>query len=190
MNENVAKALSMGQMTDRFETLGDAIRLYVPELADVRESVVAQYQMLRDAPETVKTHLFGGRYENIYIARERIVGLDVILDIATAAAASIASVAAPLSVGFWFNEMQAGHETTLHTHDDDDEILSGVFYLTVPENAGDLLLGEVGEQIAVAPVENAFVFFSPKLPHAVGKNCSDEMRLSIGMNFGVRRDQD
>ncbi len=190
MNEYAASVLSKLEMVDRFEALGDATRLPVSELAALRETIIEQYQRLRDAPETHKTHLFGGRYENIYIDRERIEGLDAILDTAATAAAEIAGVSEPLSVGFWFNEMQPGHETTLHTHDDDDEILSGVFYLTVPDNSGDLLLGRAGEQISIPPVESAFVFFSPKLPHAVSENRSGEMRLSIGMNFGVRRDED
>ena len=177
-----------GEFSGRLEDLGQAWRLRAPELAPLLDEVIAGFRAQRDAPETRKTHLFGGRYENIYIARERIPALAPILDTATAAAATIVSATAPLRAGFWFNEMQPGYETTLHTHDDDDELLSGVFYLTVPEGSGDLLLGRPGEQRAIPPLVSSFVFFSPQLPHAVGKNRSDALRLSIGMNFGIDRE--
>lgn len=45
-----------------------------------------------------------------------------------------------LKIGYWFNLMQPGDVTTLHRHDDLGELISGVIYLTVPENFGDLLL--------------------------------------------------
>ena len=177
-----------GELPGRLEDLGQAWRLRAPELAPLLDEVIAGYRDQREAPDTRKTHLFGGRYENIYIARERIPALAPVLDTATAAAATIVSTTAPLRVGFWFNEMQPGHETTLHTHDDDDELLSGVFYLTVPDGSGDLLLGSPGVQRAIPPLAGSFVFFSPRLPHAVGVNRSDAMRLSIGMNFGIDRE--
>ena len=176
-----------GELSGRLEDLGQAWRLRAPKLASLLDEVIAGFRAQRDAPETRKTHHFGGRYENIYIARERIPALAPILDTAAAAAAAIVSASAPLRVGFWFNDMRPGHETTLHTHDDNDELLSGVFYLTVPEGSGDLLLGRPGEQRAIPPLVSSFVFFSPRLPHAVGKNRSDAQRLSIGMNFGVDR---
>jgi hypothetical protein len=177
--------LSEVDVSERLEPLGLANRLVVDELKPLLPGLIKAYLTLKDAPETRKTHLFGGRYENIYIDRSRLPELDKVLKVAVAAASTVAKIREPLQVGCWFNEMQPGQETTLHTHDDDDEVLSGVFYVTVPENSGDLLLVDGDEQIAIPPVESAFVFFSPRLPHAVGKNRSEVMRLSIGMNFGI-----
>ncbi len=181
-------AVSREALKSRLEPLGDAWRLRAPALEPMLAEIVEGFHRWRDAPDTRKTHLFGGRYENIYIAREHIPALGPVLDTAVAAAAAISGVREPLRVGFWFNAMAPGQGTTLHTHDDDDEVLSGVFYVTAPEESGDLLLGAVGAQKAVAPIESAFVFFSPTLPHAVGENRSGGLRLSIGMNFGVDRE--
>ena len=177
--------IELDSIPGRLESLGQAHRLRTDELKPLLPALIDQYLALRDQPEIRKTHHFGGRYENIYVGRELIPELDAMLNVATAAAAIVSGETRPLRAGYWFNEMQPGQATTMHSHDDDDEILSGVFYVTVPEGSGDLLLGKGGEQVAVAPVESAFVFFSPALPHAVGKNLSDRMRLSIGMNFGV-----
>lgn len=177
--------IELDSISEHLELLGPAHRLRADELKPLLPALIDQYLQLRDRPEVRKTHHFGGRYENIYVGRELIPELDAILDAATAAAAVVAGESRPLRAGYWFNEMQPGQETTLHSHDDDDEILSGVFYVTVPEDSGDLLLGKGDEQVAVAPIESAFVFFPPSLPHAVGRNLSDRMRLSIGMNFGV-----
>ena len=91
-----------------------------------------------------------------------------------------------LAVGFWLNLMPPGSRTTLHRHDDMDEMLSGVFYLKAPSNSGKLELHVDGRICAIEPVAGDFLFFSPQLPHAVGENLSSHIRLSIGMNFGRR----
>jgi len=83
--------------------------------------------------------------------------------------------------------MQAGHSTSTHTHEEDDELLSGVYYISVPKESGDLILGDVSKdekRIRITPEEGEFIFFSPKLLHAVEENQSSELRLSIGVNFG------
>ncbi len=187
MSSEVVTVSVPGDLNARLEDLGDAQRLRVPEFTPLLASIVADFHRWRDAPDTRKTHLFGGRYENIYIDRARVPALAPVLQTAVAAATAITAATQPLRVGFWFNAMGPGQATTLHTHDDDDELLSGVFYVTVPENSGDLLLGRDGAQAAIAPIESAFVFFSPSLPHAVDANRSSALRLSIGMNFGIDR---
>ena len=98
----------------------------------------------------------------------------------------LATDAALLKVGFWFNEMDRGDITTAHTHDEDDELLSGVYYINVPDYSGDLILGDVAKTnaIRIAPEAGVFIFFSPSQLHSVEKHQSDQMRLSIGMNIG------
>ena len=92
--------------------------------------------------------------------------------------------------GFWLNSMQPGDVTTAHTHDDDDELLSCVYYIKVPKDeqkSGDLVIIENNEKTVLKPKEGYFVFFSPATLHEVTKNESDDARPSIAFNFGLVR---
>ena len=94
-----------------------------------------------------------------------------------------------LSIGYWFNLMQPGHITTLHTHDNLNELISGVVYLTVPEDSGDLVLQTDNREINLTPITGNYIFFDPETPHLVTKNNSSRHRLSIGMNIGLKKEQ-
>ena len=89
-----------------------------------------------------------------------------------------------LKIGYWFNLMQPGHITTLHRHDDFDELISGVIYLRVPENSGDLILEAGKKSVTLTPETGNYIFFDPATPHRVTQNLSEHYRLSIGMNIG------
>ena len=91
-----------------------------------------------------------------------------------------------LSVGFWLNEMGPGHVTLAHRHDEDDELVAGVYYVRVPNDSGELLLTHGAISTRVTPGAGQFVFFPPEVLHEVTVNRSAETRLSIGMNFGIR----
>jgi len=138
-------------------------------------------------PKVIKTHLFEGRYENIYLNEQHIAELAPLIQEATQLAERLLEVN-NLRAGYWLNYMPPGSSTTLHTHDDYDELLSAVYYVYVPENSGNLILYDGTEKIEIEPKAGEFVFFSPKLKHEVSKNNSTEHRLSIGINFGVDDD--
>ncbi|MFO7602444.1 MAG: 2OG-Fe(II) oxygenase [Gammaproteobacteria bacterium] len=139
---------------------------------------------------TRRTHLFHGRYENLYIDAASLPGLEVILDKAlTEAAAILAMPATQLKLGFWLNIMHKGDVTTLHRHDDDDELLSAVYYLQADEGAALFRLHAQGEIHAVAPHPGRFMFFDPSLPHEVTEHSLESARISIGINFGPRTQQ-
>ena len=82
--------------------------------------------------------------------------------------------------------MQPGDRTTLHTHNDGDERLSGVYYIRVPEGSGDIIFHVDGQTTSFSPAEGDLFLFSPALPHEVGENRSSSMRLSIAFNIGIR----
>jgi hypothetical protein len=158
------------------------------QLASIDEFL--QQQLTNDSDALHKTHFFHGRYENIYINRNSHPDLQELISEAVNVAASILDLNPDeLSIGFWFNYMPPGHITTLHTHDDIDELLSGVIYITVPEQSGNLVLKTKDEEIELKPVQGNYVFFDPDTPHAVNKNCSQHSRLSIGMNFGLSKNK-
>lgn len=147
------------------------------------ERLVADYLSLLDAEDTRKSHYFDGRFENIYVNRQNSRALQQVLQVAEQAAQEI-SGRGPLQTGFWFNDMPPGHKTTPHTHDDGDELLSGVYYVTTPQHSGNLLLGSGNDRLVIEPRAGLMVFFSPSLLHEVETNHSPESRISIGMNFG------
>ncbi len=135
-----------------------------------------------------KTHLFEGRYENIYLNERHLPELKTLIDEALTHAKKILNVE-NLRAGYWFNYMPPGATTTLHTHDDDDELLSAVYYVYVPENSGNLIIyddSKSGDEkkIEITSRTGDFIFFKPDIRHEVSKNNSTESRLSIGINFG------
>ena len=137
-----------------------------------------------------KTHLFEGRYENIYLNERHLPELKALIDEALTHAKKILNVE-NLRAGYWFNYMPPGATTTLHTHDDDDELLSAVYYVYVPENSGNLIIYDDSKsggekKIEITSRTGDFIFFKPDIRHEVSKNNSTESRLSIGINFGQR----
>ena len=158
---------------------------------DVNKIVAKKYQAFTDEDFKEKTHLFNGRYENIYLEIDKISELKIIVDEALSNAENILNINKEnLVFGFWLNAMASGDVTTAHTHDDDDELLSCVYYIKVPENSGDLIITENNKETVITPKEGTFVFFSPNTLHEVSKNKSEHSRLSIAFNFGLVRDRD
>ena len=161
-------------------------RVFSQSCFDVNEKILEKYEQLNDNDFKEKTHLFNGRYENIYLEVSKIPGLEIIVNSALKNAAKILNVKKEkLVYGFWLNEMNSGDVTTAHTHDDDDELLSCVYYIKVPNNSGDLIITEKSKKTVVIPEEGSFVFFSPDTLHEVSKNESGQSRLSIAFNFGL-----
>lgn len=152
---------------------------------EIETGFLEQYQ--RD--DIRKTHLFEGRYENIYLDENHIPQLKAVIEEATERAAQVLQEdgidVSKLRAGYWFNYMPTGATTTLHTHDDDDELLSCVYYVTVPEDSGNLIIYDGKEKIEIDSQTGDFVFFKPDVRHEVSRNNSTEHRLSIGMNFGT-----
>lgn len=166
--------------------------LYTKEFSqvcfDVNNNILEKFKELKENDFKEKTHLFNGRYENIYLKANKIPGLDVIVNAAQKSAAKILKVEKEkLVFGFWLNAMASGDVTTAHTHDDDDELLSCVYYIRVPENSGDLIITENNNQTIIKAEEGMFVFFSPQILHEVSENKSQHIRLSIAFNFGLVR---
>ena len=163
-------------------------RVFNQSCFDVNETVLHKFESLNDDDFKEKTHLFNGRYENIYLDVSKIPELEIIVNAAMDNASNILNIeTGKLVSGFWLNAMGAGDVTTAHTHDDDDELLSCVYYIKVPENSGNLIIIDKGEKIILEPKEGMFVFFSPDTLHEVSKNESDQPRLSIAFNFGLKR---
>lgn len=156
-----------------------------PQCLPYHPAIIQRLCELKDGINVRKSHYFGGRYENIYLAREHIPGLEHILDTALNTAAQLlACTPQALQLGFWFNLMQRGDVTLPHTHDDDDELLSATYYLQIPPQAGKLLLKLPTGVREVEPVEGSFVFFDPRIEHEVTLHPHTNARISLGINIG------
>ncbi len=154
----------------------------------VLNGFLRQYQQ----PDIKRTHLFGSRYENIYLNEKHIPELKPLMKEAIVLAEEILQKH-NLRAGYWFNYMPPDSTTTLHTHDDDDELLSCAYYVTVPENSGNLIIYDdtkhaTQKRFEITPIAGEFIFFKPNVRHEVSKNNSSEHRLSIGINFGLDKD--
>lgn len=147
------------------------------------ERMYRRFQVLRDDAGTRRSHYFQGRFENVYPERAAMPEVDSVLEWAAGFARRICREPA-LRCGFWFNEMAHGQYTGVHTHDDDDEILSAVYYVTVPAGSGALLLHTRVGMMRVRPRPGLLVFFPPDVPHEVEAHNGRDVRLSLAMNFG------
>ncbi len=160
----------------------------LPEAAQVNAAILEQYRALAGSAELKRSHYFEGRYENIYVPEHSLPALQPVLAAARQGAGRfLRGKQHDLAVGFWLNEMGPGDRTLPHSHDEDDELVSGVYYVRVPDDSGELILKQGVAVTRVTPREGMFVFFPPQVVHEVSENRSGATRLSIGMNFGVRK---
>jgi len=150
---------------------------------NVNSAISTGFQLHQNDLGVRKTHLFKNRYENIYLNDQQIPELKTLINESTEYAQNILKRQG-LRAGYWFNYMPPGATTTLHTHDDDDELLSAVYYVDVPENSGNLIIHQGSEKVEISPEIREFIFFKPDVQHEVSRNNSSEHRLSIGINFG------
>lgn len=158
----------------------------LPDSPQYLAEVVAAFRRVAESPDTIRTHYFNGRYENIYPRRESLPEIEPLLTVILGCARQVLATPEPLQLSFWFNQMLPGHSTTLHTHDDGYELLSGVYYLEVPENSGDILMHAGDEALRITAQAGLLLLFPPELPHEVEENRSARSRLSMAFNIGPR----
>lgn len=158
---------------------------FMPEAAEINRQIMDAYLQLREQDLIKRSHFFGGRYENLYLERERIPAIKKVLEQAESYAKILLDPPEKkLRSGFWINDMGPNEVTTEHDHDDYDEMLSGVYYVKVPQNSGELVIVDRHSRTLVTPQAGMFVFFAPDVLHSVSTNLSGERRISMGMNFG------
>ena len=86
----------------------------------LNEALLAGYEAHRDDADIKRTHLFNGRYENIYLTSKQVPELGQLLEQANALAQQVLGIKQVKS-GCWINDMPPGAVTTAHRHDDDNE---------------------------------------------------------------------
>ena len=159
-----------------------AVRL--ADAASYNRQLAAAFDRLENDPSTRRSHFFHGRYENLYPARERLPEIEPLLTIVETAARQVLHTRTALRIGFWFNRMAPGDITTLHSHEEDDELLSAVYYLTAPPDSGYLRFRGDGASLSIEPDPGLMVLFPPGLPHEVERHRGRGIRLSVAFNIG------
>lgn len=132
-----------------------------------------------------RSHFFHGRYENLYLDATKLPTLRDVLE--TGVSKSAALLQCPvesIKLGFWLNIMNKGDITTLHSHDDEDELLSAVYYIQVPPGSGVFKWHAADKVEMIEPVAGCFMFFDPAIPHEVSEHRNEIPRISIGINIG------
>jgi hypothetical protein len=158
---------------------------FMPDSVSINLEIMDAYLKVREQDFLRRSHFFGGRYENLYIERDRISAINRVLEQAEEYAHQLISITdCKMRSGFWINDMGPNTVTTEHDHDDYDEILSGVYYVQVPQDSGDLVIVDKHSRTILTPQAGMFVFFAPNVVHSVSRNCSGERRISMGINFG------
>lgn len=160
---------------------------FLGDVTNINDRIYQKFLEHAKEKNIKRTHYFNHRYENIYLDENHIPELKTLMQQANQFACSILGIN-NIKQGYWFNAMPPESTTTLHTHDDNDELLSCVYYVHVPKNSGNLIIWPNPPQqktkIEISPYAGEFIFFKPDIPHEVEKNRSTEHRLSIGINFG------
>jgi len=150
----------------------------------------ARFLNLSGTDRVRQTHYHAGRFENIYLDETDIPEIAVVLELLQQQAANILGIAVDeLKAGFWFNAMQAGQRTSLHHHDENDELLSAAYYIHVPENSGNLVLHAGDRRVSIEPREGKLVMFAPDVLHEVTPHKGTGLRLAVGMNVGPLGDR-
>jgi hypothetical protein len=152
-------------------------------------AIARALQAVKDHPAVRRTHHLHGRFENTYVPAELMPELAPLLDWVRGQARQVLHMD-ELRCGFWFNEMGPGHRTSLHSHEEEDELLSAVYYLQVPPDSGRLVLWDGDTAHRIAPQEGMLLLFPPQLPHEVEENHSSATRLSVAFNFGPPLDDE
>lgn len=183
-------------MSHRFDKLGlwTNTRVHGSTLADaesVNRRILVSFATLAEEDFSHRTHFFGGRFENLYLDRSRIPELQLVLGRAETCAREILDRhSKSLRCGYWLNAQGPGQCTSEHTHEELDELLSGVYYIAVPEDSGDIVLLDGRLTTRLTPTAGMFLFFPPNLSHRVETNRSGQLRLSLAFNFGPVQEDD
>ena len=137
------------------------------------------------------SHRIKGRWENTYIPLRAIPSARTILSSAVQAGKEVfgKDLAIPhRGTGFnsdryWFNIAGKGESTGLHNHSA-SACVSGVYYLRVPENSGNIVFRKEDlDDVEYAPREGVMLLFPSELNHAVKENQNEEERVSLAFNL-------
>jgi len=143
-----------------------------------------------------QTHYINKRWENIYLDPQKIPSvlplLSIILSKAIEKYHSQIKLHQTLVIPhellgyekneFWFNSAMPGESTAVHNHNG-KAIISGVYYLQIPEKSGNVIfINKHKEKMEINPKPGQLLFFPPELDHYVQENKGTDKRISMSFN--------
>lgn len=167
------------------------IKISILKIADHQQKnkkLIQEYQNAESFYD--HSHWIAGRWENTYCPISLLPTARKLFQIAVEFLESTCnkSTLIPHSVpgmendGFWFNHMPPGSKTGLHDHKS-GAFLSGVYYIKVPENSGNIVFQVDSESKEIISEEGKMILFPPSLKHQVHENQSNEDRISLAFNL-------
>ena len=169
------------------------IKEYFPSLSDCSHSQIIS-SLYEHSKEIKYSHKIKGRWENQYLSIEFVPQIKKILHLACRISKDIISrpvfipykeMGLPMNE-FWFNIAGEGESTGWHDHKE-HAILSGVYYLQVPNGCGDIHFRKkvdgLWEEWSVRSETGKMILFDSFIQHAVPINTSKSKRISIGFNL-------
>lgn len=171
-----------------------------PRAEAINAPLARAFSRLGDEDFERRSHFIDGRFENLYLDADQLPGVDDVLAFALARARAWlgsgqatwleqpSAAEQPLRAGFWVNAMQPGQATSRHAHEECDELVSGVYYVSTPAAAGDILFHDGPFETRLRPWPGLLLLFDPALEHSVERNRGASRRLSIAFNIGPRPD--
>ena len=165
----------------------------VPKVSHEKRCIIKNKLYKSDLKKN-RSHYFNGRWENIYISHELIPNLKEILIHAGEEGKNI--LGKPIIVPrkdlgyhlneYWFNISKPGESTSWHDHKKGAN-LSGVYYIDVPNNSGNILFRSQGTKNKsiwqIKSTTGEMILFPANQKHAVGVNKSYEDRISLSFNL-------
>lgn len=86
----------------------------------------------------------------------------------------------------WFNVNRKGGRTINHNHYTlGEDKISGAYYLSKPENSGNIIFNTLDDKVFVKVNTNDLIFFDSKFYHETEENKSNQERIICGFNFLV-----
>jgi hypothetical protein len=163
---------------------------YLPNHAELTSRLL--YELNAGMDDFSFSHKIGGRWENSYLPIEKVPSVRDIVRPARDLAVNlygeklVALFEPPAGIDhppFWFNLSETGDSTGVHNHAR-ESVVSGVYYLEVPIDSGDLFFRSDGEEdFFLVPEAGTVVLFPSELRHGVRMNSSSGKRVSLAFNL-------
>lgn len=170
-----------------------SIKTFTPNLSkDFRIGILKKLNKLKVFGR--QTHFIKGRWENQYLEPYHVPEVKDVFLCASGFAKTMIdqSVIVPhqgLGISFdefWFNIAKPGESTGWHDHKN-NATLSGVYYLDVPKNSGDIKFREKNKEAynecSLSSKTGKMILFDSKLDHSVSINKSQSSRISLSFNL-------
>ena len=151
-------------------------------------------ELIENKRKISRSHFIMGRWENIYVPLSIFPQIKPILRFAIQSVNKISSrsVIIPYrELGFeidefWFNIAKPGESTGWHDHKEGAK-LSGVYYIDVPNNSGNILFNTEGSKNKynweIKSQTGEMILFPANQKHAVDVNRSSKDRISFSFNL-------